>query len=51
ERMDHQLQLGQNLLQDFLAAMPADERRAFADRLETGLRHHKDREDRDAPRD
>ena len=51
ERMEHQLQLGQNLLQDFLAAMPADERRAFADRLEAGLRHHKDREDRDAPRD
>ncbi len=51
ERMEHQLQLGQGLLQDFIAAMPADERRAFADRLEAGLHHHKDREARDAPRD
>lgn len=48
ERMEHQLQLGQGLLQDFIAAMPAAERRAFADRLEAGLRHHKDRR---APRD
>ena len=51
ERMEHQLQLGQDLLQDFIAAMPADERRAFADRLEAGLHHHKTRDDHDEPRD
>lgn len=46
ERMEHQLRLGQSLLQDFIAAMPAAERRAFADRLEAGLRHHsKDHDD------
>lgn len=46
-RMQHQLQLGQGLLQDFIAAMPAEERRAFADRLEAGLRHHSGHEDDD----
>lgn len=51
DRMEHQLELGQDLLQDFIAAMPPAERRAFADRLEAGLRHHKARDDHDEPRD
>lgn len=37
-RMATQLRLGQDLLQDFIAAMTPENRRAFADRLETGLR-------------
>lgn len=45
DRMEHQLRLGQDLLQDFVAAMPEAERRAFADRLEDGLRHRKDRDE------
>lgn len=52
ERMEHQLRLGQSLLQDFIAAMPAAERRAFADRLEAELRHHsKDHDDQKGPGD
>ncbi|TXI05513.1 MAG: periplasmic heavy metal sensor [Pseudorhodobacter sp.] len=47
ERMEDQLRLGQDLLQDFITAMPAPERRAFADRLEAGLRHHKDHDEKD----
>lgn len=47
-RMTGQLKLGQELLQDFLIAMPTAERHAFADRLEAGMRHHGDKdEDRD----
>lgn len=42
ERMEAQLRLGQDLLQEFITAMPAADRSAFADRLEKGLRHHKD---------
>lgn len=38
-RMERQLQLGQALLQEFVASMPTADRRAFADRLEKGLRH------------
>lgn len=38
-RMEKQLRLGQDLLQDFIAAMPPEKRRGFADRLEKGLRH------------
>jgi uncharacterized membrane protein len=45
-RMTGQLKLGQDLLQDFLVALPPDERRAFADRLEEGLRHHGEHEDK-----
>ena len=37
-RMEKQLRLGQDLLQDFIAAMTPEARRAFADRLEAGLR-------------
>ena len=37
-RMENQLRLGQDMLQDFIAAMPAGDRRLFADRLEAGLR-------------
>lgn len=37
-RMERQLRLGQDGLQDFIAAMSPDDRRAFADRLEAGLR-------------
>lgn len=37
-RMERQLRLGQDVLQDFIAAMSPDDRRAFADRLEAGLR-------------
>lgn len=44
ERMEKQLRLGQDLLQEFIAAMTPENRRAFADRLEAGLRrgdkHH-----------
>lgn len=40
-RMETQLRLGQNLLKEFIAALPPAERRAFADRLERGLRHHR----------
>ena len=46
-RMETQLRLGQDLLQAFIIAMPDDDRRAFADRLERGLRHHKDGEGKD----
>lgn len=38
-RLSTQLKLGQELLEDFLAAMPPEERRAFVERLEAGLRH------------
>lgn len=37
-RMERLLRLGQDVLQDFIAAMSPDDRRAFADRLEAGLR-------------
>lgn len=46
-RMAKQLRLGQDLLQDFVITMPDADRRAFADRLEKGLRHHKDRAEKD----
>lgn len=42
-RMTAQLELGQTLLQEFLIAMPAPERKAFADRLDEGLRHRGDK--------
>lgn len=37
------LELAQGLLLDRLEGMTPDERAAFADRLETGWRHHRDR--------
>ena len=37
-RMEQQLRLGQGVLQDLILAMSPEDRRAFADRLETGLR-------------
>lgn len=49
-RMEMQSRLGQSLLEDFILAMPAEERHAFADRLERGLRHgakDHDRKDRE----
>lgn len=39
ERLTTQLKLGQELLRDFLVALPTPERAAFADRLEDRLRH------------
>lgn len=53
-RMEKQLRLGQDLLQEFIAAMPAENRRAFADRLEAGLRRgdkHRDRKEGEAAPD
>lgn len=44
QRMATQLRLGQDLLQDFIAAMSPEARRGFADRLEQGLHHHGDRD-------
>jgi hypothetical protein len=38
--MTKQLRLGQDILQEFILAMPAAARLAFADRLEQGLRHN-----------
>ncbi len=40
DRMSQQMRLGQDLLQEFILAMPSAERLAFADRLERGLSHH-----------
>lgn len=41
-RMENQLQLGQDLLREFLINMPPRERAAFADRLEQRLRPDRD---------
>jgi uncharacterized membrane protein len=38
-RLSGRIELGRSLLQDHILAMPEAERRAFADRLEKGLRH------------
>lgn len=46
DRLSNQLRLGQDLLQEFILAMPGDARAAFADRLETGLRQHSKDQDR-----
>ncbi len=40
DRMTKQLRLGQDILQEFILAMPPAARLAFADRLEQGLRHN-----------
>ena len=40
DRLAKQLRLGQDMLQEFILAMPPEARSAFADRLEQGLRHH-----------
>ena len=45
DRLERQLRLGQDLLSDHVIAMSDADRRAFADRLERGLRHRKDRDD------
>lgn len=45
QRMEAQMRLGQDLLQSYIADMPAESRRAFADRLERGLHHHGDSRD------
>lgn len=47
DRLTSQLQLGQELLRDFLVGLPASERAGFADRLE-GRLHHGGPEDRPA---
>lgn len=39
-RLSDQMRVGQDVLQEFILAMPTAERLAFADRLEGGLRHH-----------
>lgn len=57
DRVARQLRLGQDLLHERVLAMSAPERQAFADRLEKGLRHKRDRDDKrekggdDTPRD
>lgn len=38
QRMNDRLATGQSLIEDFLLAMPADQRTAFADRLEARMR-------------
>lgn len=51
QRMESQLRLGQDLLQEFIAAMSPDARRAFADRLEAVLRRASKDHDRDHNKD
>lgn len=48
-RLEDKMQLGQELLRDRLVAMTADQRRAFADRLEKTVIRKGDKEDRRRP--